>query len=250
MEHNNLTFDELEAQMRAAENARDGALPPEPYIIARLDGRGFSRLTGKKFCKPFDERFHTLMLATMRYLMEQEAEISFAYKQSDEISLLFLPGTNSYNRKARKLLSLLPAMASAKFSLLLGEAVAFDCRLNLQNTPEQVANYFRWRSIDAERNASNAYAYWQLRHNGMEPDMAAETLRKLNHTARKALMEQLGIDMAGKPCWQTRGTCLYRRTTEHTGHNPLTGESTRYTRRSLQEEDYSPEILFRGAGLF
>lgn len=117
-----MTFAELERQMRSIENAREGEIPADAYIIARLDGRGFSRLTKAHFEKPFDERFHRLMVETMRYLMETEPDITLAYNQSDEISVLIMPGSSSFNRKARKILSLLPSAAAAEFSLLLGGA--------------------------------------------------------------------------------------------------------------------------------
>ena len=75
-----MTFQELEQLMRNVENARESELPADVYIIARLDGRGFSKLTKAHFEKPFDERFHLLMVEVMRYLMEIEPDIIFLSK--------------------------------------------------------------------------------------------------------------------------------------------------------------------------
>ena len=238
-----MTFQQLETLMRANENARDGALPTDTYIIARLDGRGFSRLTGANFIKPFDKRFHRLMVDTMFHLMEHEPDILLAYNQSDEISLLMLPGDAPFNRKSRKLLSLFPSVASAKFSLLLGEPVCFDCRLNLQDTPEGVLRYFRWRSIDAERNAFNACAYWLLRQLGTAPQAAAEQLRAIDSSTQRQLLADNGIDFNQLPIWQTRGTILHRVTETRPGFNPKTGENTTCTRRKITEADYSETLL-------
>lgn len=243
MDRNQLTFQELEQQMRSVENAREGEIPAEAFIIARLDGRGFSKLTKAHFEKPFDERFHRLMVETMRYIMEKEPEITLAYNQSDEISVLMMPGCSPFNRKARKLLSLLPAAAAAKFSLLLGEPVCFDCRLNIQSDVEGVLRYFAWRSIDAERNAFNACAYWLLRKQGMQPHAAAEWLRSLDTANHRKLLQDYNADSSAIPVWQTRGIIMHRLLEEREGFNPLTQEKTTCTRRTLVEADYSEKLL-------
>lgn len=243
MERKQLTFQELEQQMRSIENAREGEIPTDAYIIARLDGRGFSKLTKAHFEKPFDEKFHRLMVETMRYIMDKEPEITLAYNQSDEISLLIMPGSSTFNRKARKLLSLLPAAASAKFSLLLGEPVCFDCRLNIQADVEGVLRYFAWRSIDADRNAFNACAYWLLRKQGMQPQAAAELLRSLDTPEHRKLLQEHHADSSAIPVWQTRGIILHRVLEQREGFNLLTQERTTYSRRVLVESDYSEERL-------
>ena len=243
MERKQLTSQELEQQMRSIENAREGELPADAYIIARLDGRGFSKLTKAHFEKPFDEKFHRLMVETMRYIMDREPEIALAYNQSDEISVLIMPGSSTFNRKARKLLSLLPAEASAKFSLLLGEPVCFDCRLNIQYDVEGVRRYFSWRSIDAERNSFNACAYWLLRKQGMQPQAAAELLHSLDTPGHRKLLQEHHADSSTIPVWQTRGIILHRVIEEREGFNPLTQERTTCTRRVLVESDYSEEQL-------
>lgn len=239
-----MTFQELEQLMRKVENAREGELPADVYIIARLDGRGFSKLTKAHFEKPFDERFHCLMVEVMRYLMELEPDITLAYNQSDEISLLIMPGSLSFNRKARKILSLLPSAAAAKLSLMLGEPVCFDCRLNIQSDVEGVIRYFRWRSIDAERNAFNACAYWLLRKQGMEPHAAAEHLRYMDIKTHRKLLQDHHADSSVIPIWQTRGVIMHRITETREGFNPLTHEVTTCMRRRLIEDDYSENLLY------
>ncbi len=243
MDRKQLTFSELEQQMRSVENMREGELPADVFIIARLDGRSFSKLTKVHFEKPFDEKFHCLMVKTMKYIMEKVPEIKLAYNQSDEISLLIMPGCSAFNRKARKLLSLLPSMASAKFTLLLGEPVSFDCRLNIQSNVEGMLRYFSWRSIDAERNAFNAWAYWLLRKQGAKPHDVAEYLRVLDKKAHKKLLRDHKVDLSEIPVWQTKGIIMYRITETRGGFNPLTQEPTICTRRKIMIEDYSEDTL-------
>jgi len=40
-----MKFDELDEKMRVFETARDLCMLPGLYMVARLDGRGFTRLT-------------------------------------------------------------------------------------------------------------------------------------------------------------------------------------------------------------
>ena len=51
-----MNFDELDCKMRTYEQSLDQTILPELYMIARLDGRSFTRLT-KEICQfeaPFD----------------------------------------------------------------------------------------------------------------------------------------------------------------------------------------------------
>src|SRR5688572_13038656 len=86
-----MTFDELDDKMRVFETAADYCVLPEIFMVARLDGRSFTRLT-KEVCKfeaPFDERFRDMMVTTTESVMNCGFQIVYAYTESDEISLLF-----------------------------------------------------------------------------------------------------------------------------------------------------------------
>lgn len=135
--------DDLETRMRRFETALDAPIPPGFQIVARLDGRSFTRLTHAvcDFEAPFDRGFHDLMAATSRHLMECGFNILLAYSESDEISLLFHPEEGSFGRKPRKLISVLAGEASGAFSLVLGKAAAFDARLSVLPGPEQVVDW-------------------------------------------------------------------------------------------------------------
>jgi hypothetical protein len=50
--------DAFEGRLRALDVFHALRLPPGRWVILRLDGRGFSRLTEARFEKPFDARFH------------------------------------------------------------------------------------------------------------------------------------------------------------------------------------------------
>ena len=59
-------------KMRVFETASDLCVLPEMYMVGRLDGRSFTRLTKERqaFEAPFDERFRDLMVATTEHLMD------------------------------------------------------------------------------------------------------------------------------------------------------------------------------------
>src|SRR5215467_15387499 len=93
--------------------------------------RGLTGLTREvhQFKAPFDERFRDMMVATTEHLMNCGFRVVYGYTESDEISLLFHRDETSFGRKTRKYNSILAGEASAKFSLLLGDVAAFDCRI-------------------------------------------------------------------------------------------------------------------------
>lgn len=66
-----MKFDELDAKMRVYETALDHCVVPGMYIVARIDGRSFTRLTKEvhQFQAPYDERFRDMMVGTVQHLM-------------------------------------------------------------------------------------------------------------------------------------------------------------------------------------
>ena len=140
-----MKFSELDKKMRIYEITGDSCVLPDIYIVARIDGRGFTMLTKDvhQFEAPYDVRFRDMMVETVKSLMQCGFKVIYGYTQSDEISLLLDIKEESFNRKQRKLNSILAGQASAKFSLLLGDIGVFDCRLCQLPTKSLVVDYFR-----------------------------------------------------------------------------------------------------------
>ena len=67
-----MDFETLDKQMRRFEQSLDRTMLEGIYVVARLDGHGFTRLTklDMNLEKPFDVRFRDAMVATMRHLMD------------------------------------------------------------------------------------------------------------------------------------------------------------------------------------
>jgi tRNA(His) guanylyltransferase len=230
-----MKFDDLDARLRVFETAHDHCALPGLYLVARLDGRGFTRLTKEvhAFEAPFDVRMRDYMLATTRHLLDCGFRMVYGYTQSDEISLLLHPAEDSFGRKLRKYTSVLAGEASARFSLLLGDVGVFDCRISQLPRRQDVVDYFRWRQEDAGRNSLNAHCYWLLRKQGSSVAEATARVKGLPLAAKHDLLFAHGINYNDLPAWQKRGVGLGWEDYRKTGLNPLTQELVETTRRRL-----------------
>lgn len=230
-----MKFDDLDAKMRRFETAHDHCVLPGIFMVARIDGRGFTRLTKEvhAFEAPYDARFRDYMTGTVEHLMNCGFRIVYGYTQSDEISLLFHRDDDLFDRKLRKLDSVLAGEASACFSLKLGGLACFDCRITQLPTERLVVDYFRWRQEDATRNALNAHCYWLLRKAGKSVKEATTSLLGQTTTAKNELLFQHGINFGRLPNWQKRGIGVFWESFEKTGTNPKTGAPTSALRRRL-----------------
>jgi len=234
-----MKFDELDQRMRVHETAHDVCVLPGVFMVARLDGRGFTRLTKEvhPFDAPFDARFRDLMLDTTEHLMSACGfSFLYGYTESDEISLLFAPDEKGFQRKIRKLVSILAGEASAKFALALGAHASFDCRISELPNAELVVDYFRWRNEDAHRNALNAHCYWCLRRAGQSVNEATDALEGLSIANKNELLFQNGFNFNEVPNWQKRGVGLFWEDYDRRAVNPITSESVIARRRRIRRE--------------
>jgi tRNA(His) 5'-end guanylyltransferase len=231
-----MKFDDLDTKMRRFETAHDYCVLPGVFIVARIDGRSFTRLTREAhaFEAPYDIRFRDHMIATVEYLMTCGFRVVYGYTQSDEISLLFHRDEDAFDRKLRKFASILAGEASACFSLRLGAVASFDCRISQLPSDDLVLDYFRWRQEDATRNALNSHCYWLLRKEGKTVRQATDALLRLGVPAKNEFLFKRGINFAKLPAWQRRGVGLFWESYEKAGMNPKTGRATKAVRRRVK----------------
>ena len=233
-----MNFDELDKKMRVYEQSIDQCILPDMYLVARLDGRSFSRLT-KEVCDfeaPFDVRFRDMMVNTVKQLMDCGFRVVYGFTESDEISLLFHKEEVTFGRKVRKFNSILAGQASAAFSLQLGQVIAMDCRLVPLPSIEKVKDYFLWRQEDAHRNALNAHCYWMLRKEGLGAQEATAQLDGKSIAYKNELLFSRGINFDKLPAWQKRGIGIFFADVEKIGFNPITKQEVLTTRRELTVE--------------
>lgn len=229
-----MNFDQLDKKLRVYETLNDTSVLPGIYMVARIDGRTFTRLTRDvhKFEAPYDVRFRDYMVSTVEHLMDCGFRVTFGYTQSDEISLLFHINEDGFGRKIRKYNSVLAGEASAKFSVLLGDVGAFDCRVSQLPNLDLVIDYFRWRTEDAHRNALNGHCYWTLRKQGKSAKQATQTLSGLSVAEKNELLyQEAGSNFNELPAWQRRGVGVYKESYKVEGNNPITGDVSDTTRR-------------------
>lgn len=237
-----MKFDDLDSAMRVYETASDLSVLPNVFMVARLDGRSFTRLT-KELCDfeaPFDRRFGDLMVATAQSLMKCGFKVLFAFTESDEISLLFDPKECQFGRKLRKFNSVLAGEASAQFSLRLGQAATFDCRISQLPSENLVVDYFRWRNQDAARNALNAWCYWTLRKKGANKRDATDRLLGLSVRRKHDLLFSHGINFNSLPKWQRRGVGLTWEEYNKSSMDPRLNEPVTARRRRIRVDRELP----------
>lgn len=229
-------FDDLDKKMRTYEKSIDQVILPDMYMVARLDGRSFTRLT-KEICNfeaPFDVKFRDMMVNTVKALMDCGFNVVYGFTESDEISLLFHVDENTFGRKVRKYNSVLASVAGAAFSLQLGQIAALDCRMIPLPNLERVRNYFLWRQEDAHRNALNSHCYWMLRKEGLDATSATNQLEGKSVGYKNELLFSRGINFNELPNWQKRGIGVYWVDVEKIGFNPVTQTEEKAIRRKLK----------------
>lgn len=204
--------DEMGDRMKSYEGIEAGRkLIPLLPIVARLDGRSFSKFTaGLK--RPYDERLSRLMVATTKHLVE-ETNALVGYTQSDEISLImFAPDWKQqvwFDGKVQKMVSNLASQASAFFNKRLAEHLpekanllpTFDCRVWNVPSKDEAVNAILWREIDATKNSVSMATRHYYSHLEME------------NQGRAAMMEMLfkkGVNWNDYPPEFKRGSYVQR----------------------------------------
>lgn len=230
-----MKFEEIEILMRKNESLSEQYVLPENFIIVRLDGKGFTKLTKEKLSleKPFDEKFNQVMTDTTQHLFNTGFKVIYGYTQSDEISLLIHKNDNTFSRKIRKINSVLAGEASAFFSLQFQEICVFDCRTIAIPNQEMLLDYFCWRQEDSHRNSLSAYCYWTLRNNGSNAKQATEKIEKMSQADKNELLFQFGINYNNLPLWQKRGVGIFNKEVSKQGFNPVTKQTVDYLRNEL-----------------
>jgi tRNA(His) guanylyltransferase len=159
-------------------------------ILARIDGRCFSRFTAD-LAKPFDVRFARCMIAATEHLVREFKPV-LGYTQSDEITLLFheesMESQVVFDGRIAKMTSILAAAATARFAAelpaaglegKLAELPLFDCRVWQVPSREEAANVFLWRELDASRNSVQMAAHAAFGHEALDGLDAKQMQEKL-----------------------------------------------------------------------
>lgn len=208
--------DDLGDRMKEYEMAEAGrrCMPRLP-ILARIDGRGFSRFTSD-LERPYDRRLSDLMVETVKFLV-RETNAVCGYTQSDEISLCWysssLESQVVFDGRISKLTSVLAALTTVYFNRRLPEFLPpqyaermphFDARVwNVPNLDE-AANTFLWREFDATKNSISMAARAHFSHKQIDGKHGGEM---------QAMLRDKGVEWSEYPSFFKRGTYIQRRKT-------------------------------------
>jgi tRNA(His) 5'-end guanylyltransferase len=174
--------DSLGDRMKTYENAFRFYVPIHSYLIVRVDGKAFHTFT--RHCdRPFDSHLIAAMDATALALCQEMQNSCFAYTQSDEISILLYDftriGTSAwFDNNMLKICSVSAALATSNFirhffdpdhmegpiDEVIPQGLAFDGRLFILPTKDEVANYYVWRQQDCTRNSVQMAARAMFSH--------------------------------------------------------------------------------------
>lgn len=207
------------------------------WTIIRVDGRSFSKLT-EYLKKPYDDNFHRIMNRTAEHLVTEFQGI-YCHTHSDEISVLFPPNWDMFDREVEKIVSTTAGLASAAYSINAAKLATFDSRIWIGASLDRVIDYFSWRQTDTWRNALQGYCYWKLRekHSARE---ATSIMRNKSTSAINETLFKLGVNINDTTTWHRRGTALYWETYSKEGYNPQKNEAVLAFRRRIKFDEELP----------
>ncbi len=209
-------FEAMGDRQKAFEKRRtDERLMPGLPVIVRLDGRAFHTFT-RGLARPYDERLSRAMAETAKYMVA-ETHANMGYTQSDEITLGFANTDPTkpmlFDGKVSKLLSVLAAMATAKFNDEIRTRIPekakllplFDARVYELPTMALAVESFVWREADATRNSLTMAAHAYYSH---------KELHRAGFALKHDMLHAKGVNWADYPAFFKRGTFVRRETVE------------------------------------
>lgn len=207
-----ISDDPLGDRMKEYEMMEAGrrALPGLPLMV-RLDGKAFHTFT-KGLERPFDVRLQRVMDETTRHLIK-ECGARIGYTQSDEISLMYFHDGKAepyLGGRFQKLTSILAATATFVFNRLLAAELPekadrmalFDCRAWVVPSPEEAANTFLWRELDAAKNSVAMAAQARISHTDLQGKSSKEQ--------QELLFQRHGVNWNDYPARCKRGAWFHR----------------------------------------
>lgn len=212
-----MTKDSLGDRMKLLEGRESArTLMPMLPVMARLDGRSFSRLT-RNLKRPYDRPFMTAMQSTAEYLAKETNSL-LTYTQSDEITLVWQqPDSRTellFGGRVQKLVSVLASMAGIRLyqMLTLHEVLAsmqqlpmFDCRVWSLPRESDASAAFLWRELDATRNSIQMAAQAKFSH---------KQLHERNCSELQDMLMSVGVNWNNYPADFKRGQFIQRRHVE------------------------------------
>jgi len=213
---------------------RDELLLPNTWLVVRIDGRGFHKLSNHYgFEKPNDVRALNLMNLAATHVVTSIPEIVLAYGVSDEYSFVFHKSTNLFERRNAKLVSTVVSTFTAAYvalwptafqsgsawedgtaraSLDVAMLPTFDGRVVCYPSWENLRDYLSWRQVDCHINNLYNTTFWALvQKGGMSHTQAEEFLKgTVSADKNEILWSRFGINYNNEPDMFRKGSVIYR----------------------------------------
>ncbi|CAG8923949.1 unnamed protein product [Penicillium salamii] len=168
-------------------------LLPNTWIVVRIDGRGFHKLSDHYgFVKPNDRRALDLMNAAAVEVMKELPDLCIAYGVSDEFSFVFHPNCQLFERRNGKLVTTIVSTFTAyyiyKWSEFFPETPlkppylpSFDGRAVIYPNAHILRDYMSWRQVDCHINNLYNTTFWHMVLKGGMGNTEAELELKVRH---------------------------------------------------------------------
>lgn len=225
----------------------DDRLLPQTWLVVRVDGNSFSRLTSEHgFAKPNDERGLRLMNRCAEAVMEALGDdLVCAFGHSDEFSFVVPPRSNLLRRRAAKLSTQIVSLFASSFvfhwaelmgaELTLKYAPSFDARVVQYPNVGVLRDYLSWRQADCHINNLYNTVFWALvQRGGRSPADAEADLRgSLAADKNELLFSRFGINYNNEPAMFRKGSLLIREPYDEPIVDTRTGEPAVRRRRRV-----------------
>ena len=192
------------------------------WIVVRIDGKAFHKFTdAHHYVKPNDERGISLMNCAAQKVMVDFNEICLSYGQSDEYSFIFHKNSKLYNRRASKIMTNVVSLFASAFTfywpryfstVTLQYPPAFDARVILYPTDDNLRDYLSWRQADCHVNNLYNTCFWKLvQEKDMTPAQANERLKgTLSSDKNELLFSEFDTNYNTLPEIYRKGTVIIR----------------------------------------
>ncbi|GES59384.1 tRNA(His) guanylyltransferase [Aspergillus terreus] len=184
-------------------------LLPNTWIVVRIDGRGFHKLTDRYgFKKPNDRRALDLMNAAAVEVMKDLPDICIAYGISDEY---------------RKLVTTIVSTFTAHYVYQWGtyfpdtplqppHLPSFDGRAVVYPNTRIFRDYMSWRQVDCHINNLYNTTFWTMvQQGGMSNTDAEQELKgTVSSDKNEILFKRFGINYNNEEEIYKKGSVLYR----------------------------------------
>ncbi|KAL4973419.1 Thg1 C terminal domain-containing protein [Aspergillus desertorum] len=199
-------------------------LLPNTWIVVRIDGRGFHKLSDRyAFKKPNDRRALDLMNAAAVEVLKDLPDLAIAYGVSDEYSFVFHPTCELFERRSAKLVTTIVSTFTAHYIHEWGNHFpdmplqppylpSFDGRAVVYPTTRNLRDYMSWRQVDCHINNLYNTTFWMMVLRGGMSNTEAENELKgtLSSDKNEILFKRFGINYNNEEEIYKKGSVVYR----------------------------------------